>query len=748
MLRKDTLRLLNILTNHDRSQVNISAGIHNALGIALPLIIGLSMGKISSGIVATVGALVAGFAGTSGTMRRRVRTMLLSSIWIGLATFIGSISGHNLVISMILMMGSAFLSGLMNAVGPGAAQIGLLATNAFIIFSYFHGNLIYSLNIAWLVMSGGILQILFMFMFLWFHPLQPEASMVAKAYQILANYAVSRTRTTDLQVARILVLAGGELNDSYQGWHHAFWRKQYIILHELIKNLEIIRNDLVGIEILSKRLTGLNDTVNKHVLEDVFCAIAHLLDIISLHITKGRGRISSMKDGHLLLSHLIDAEQHLQASAVLQIEDTYTTQEIFSRLQHIQTIFQRILDVMAQEEQPLETYKLEKIHTFSGYLNFWHPLRNIIGILRANLTFRSSAFRHALRLSITLGFAVLLYHVFGMTRGYWIPLTVLVILRPDFFTTFGRGIARVIGTLAGVLLATGLLLVPDQQHIWSVLLIILFGTGMYAILNYNYAIFTGLITAEIVILLSFFESVPPITAMHLRLVDTLIGSAFAFAAYLIWPTWGHRNVPQALAGLLAAERRYFIAILNLYSEYEREAPLFCQEDVEKFRKETRLARTNTATLIEQAVNEPIIRTLDFQAVVGLLISLHRFAELLMTLESSLALMPNPVRSDRISLFYTFALHLDEMLARIEERIEKTNLYAQQHNSKKLDDTRSMNLEILDKHVRPDIQCLLNQPKVIDHQNQPLKLTDSNKDFFTITAMRLTQSVSTMIRMLP
>lgn len=74
-------------------------------------------------------------------------------------------------------------------------------------------------------------------------------------------------------------------------------------------------------------------------------------------------------------------------------------------------------------------------------------IHDVSSTLKANVTLRSSAFRHAIRLSGTLTVAVLLYRFLHLPRGYWIPLTALIILKPDFFTTFSRGSARILGTL-------------------------------------------------------------------------------------------------------------------------------------------------------------------------------------------------------------------------------------------------------------------------------------------------------------
>jgi uncharacterized membrane protein YccC len=52
--------------------------------------------------------------------------------------------------------------------------------------------------------------------------------------------------------------------------------------------------------------------------------------------------------------------------------------------------------------------------------------------LRAELTLGSSAFRHAVRLSVALIAAGIVYRGLSLESGYWVPLTVLFVLRPDY----------------------------------------------------------------------------------------------------------------------------------------------------------------------------------------------------------------------------------------------------------------------------------------------------------------------------
>jgi Fusaric acid resistance protein-like len=77
--------------------------------------------------------------------------------------------------------------------------------------------------------------------------------------------------------------------------------------------------------------------------------------------------------------------------------------------------------------------------------------------LQANLTLSSIDLRHALRFGAALGAGVGAYWLLGMSEhGFWIPLTILFVLRPERDETFHRLALRAIGTAAGLLVATAL----------------------------------------------------------------------------------------------------------------------------------------------------------------------------------------------------------------------------------------------------------------------------------------------------
>ena len=155
-------------------------------------------------------------------------------------------------------------------------------------------------------------------------------------------------------------------------------------------------------------------------------------------------------------------------------------------------------------------------------------IKNACQAFRSHLTWRSATFRHALRVAIAVGAGEALAFVLPWPHAYWVPLTANIILRSDFTSTFTRGIARVIGTLGGIALATLLLVaVPDRTGAFASACIVVFGSVMYMVLTYNYALFSCALTALMVVLLSLFERQAPVPTMADRMLATLIGSLLA-----------------------------------------------------------------------------------------------------------------------------------------------------------------------------------------------------------------------------
>lgn len=161
--------------------------------------------------------------------------------------------------------------------------------------------------------------------------------------------------------------------------------------------------------------------------------------------------------------------------------------------------------------------------------------------LRANLSLDSLDFRHALRFGAALGAGVATYWLLGMSEhGFWIPLTILFVLRPERDETFHRLILRAIGTVAGLAIATALAEWLHGDGIAIAVALTIATAFAYGLLTVQYALFTAAITTYAVLLADSIGE-GAFHAAGQRALATAIGIAIAGAAFLLWPNPGDRE---------------------------------------------------------------------------------------------------------------------------------------------------------------------------------------------------------------
>lgn len=166
-----------------------------------------------------------------------------------------------------------------------------------------------------------------------------------------------------------------------------------------------------------------------------------------------------------------------------------------------------------------------------------------IASLRANWDLSSISARHGLRFGAALAAGVAAYWALGMEEhGFWIPLTVLFVLRPSAEETHHRLILRAIGTLAGLVFAS-LLSEWLQGDAIALALALTVATGFsYGLLTVQYALFTAAITTYAVLLADTLGE-PTLEAAGQRAEATAVGILIAFLSFVIWskPRAGERD---------------------------------------------------------------------------------------------------------------------------------------------------------------------------------------------------------------
>ncbi|HVQ59002.1 MAG TPA: FUSC family protein [Solirubrobacterales bacterium] len=167
--------------------------------------------------------------------------------------------------------------------------------------------------------------------------------------------------------------------------------------------------------------------------------------------------------------------------------------------------------------------------------------RGTLDAFRANWTMRSASFRHAIRFGAALAVGVALYLLLDMrVHGFWVPLTILFVMRPERGETYKRLALRAIGTVLGLIVATALAEAFPGDDLLVGIVLTVSAALAYGLLTVQYALFTAAITTYVV-LLSDTLSEGAFEAAGQRAAGTALGIAIAFFAFVIWPNPGERE---------------------------------------------------------------------------------------------------------------------------------------------------------------------------------------------------------------
>lgn len=600
--------LLESLTAIKRPDVPLQVVVRNTAAVILPMAVGLASGHPEIGLGVGAGALNTMFSDQPGPYRQRLQQLLLASLAAGLASFTGLMIGGQLLPMLLATAAFGFCGGLLVVFGVDIARVGMTSMILLVITAATPTTPLGALLGAALIFSGGLLLTVFSLAAWPWQRYWPERHALAGVFAGLA--ALARLQAHDEAEVPALTDAMTGLQQTLLGRHRAHGRamEAFGVLLELAERIRL-------------ELT----------------AMAELQADASIH---GLFR----DDAARVLTHIAEA-----------LENGESPERAARALHTLQASEQALLGLMAASVEsgvppgPLAGGLAAHVHALSGQLAAavrnadWAgsagelrasaaetrlpaALRSSSArdTLRATLTPRSMAFRHALRMAVSFSAALLISRLLSLPHGYWLPMTAAIVLRPDFAATFNFGLLRVVGTVLGLLLTTALLYVTPNQPWAHLALMAVLCMGFRYLATAHYGLAVSALTGTVVILLSF-EGVNPGTAVVDRVVNTVFGCGIALLAYVAWPTWERARARPALADMLHAYANYLLALAD---PAQRNAH-------RETRSAARTARSNAQASLERMRSEPATPPALLALARALFANGNRLARSAMTLEAVL-----------------------------------------------------------------------------------------------------------------
>lgn len=643
------------LIRFDAARVNRWMGLRNAFGVALPIAVFIDLGFPAYAVVAGMGALNVAAADGTDAYRSRATRMLASTCLGATAIFMGSVTGHDPALSFCLATLWAFATGMLVALGTAAADIGMLSLVSLFIYIARPLGIEQASWSGVIALGGGLLQTALSILPWPLGRFGPERSVIGDFYTALSRAALIPPDPYGAPLATEQSNLAREALSAIARDHSVEGERYYL----LVSQAERIRITLFSLACIGERMKreegGAGSSASVHRALESAASL--------LHAVAGQFQNRQLPDSTpAWLGEIQNAAQALGSAdnsdpSVLASEMRDARSQVDALAGQLRAALE-----LAQRATPAG----ESVSAQREALVPWQlQLTNRVATLRANLSLDSSACRHAIRLSLCVMIGLTIAGGFSLPRSYWLAMTIALVLKPDFGSTFSRGILRLAGTYVGLLLATVLFhfLSPAQpvDVLWIAILVFI----QRWVGRANYGILVVAISALIVFLLSL-TGIPPKDVIAARALNTTIGGALALAIYWIWPTRERTQVPPALASMLDAYRLYFQGVSRAYIDGLSVVP----DELDRLRMDARRSRSNAETSVDRLSAELRVDPVMLRLVNAMLASSHRFIHAVMSMEAGLALSHSAPARDA---FRTFSSDLEKTLYFLAARLRGSSI---------------------------------------------------------------------------
>jgi uncharacterized membrane protein YccC len=182
-------------------------------------------------------------------------------------------------------------------------------------------------------------------------------------------------------------------------------------------------------------------------------------------------------------------------------------------------------------------------------------------VARGHLKPTSPIARHAVRLAGAAASGTAIARFADVPAGYWIPLTVLLVMRPETAHTYTRCVGRVAGICASVVVASALTLLWEPRGLAAAILAVLLLGVAYAVSSLGYIAVTAAFGATIVLLLDISDAPSSVSDLLLAVV---IGGALTVLFHVLVPDDALIRLRQRAGELLKTEIDYAATVIKAF----------------------------------------------------------------------------------------------------------------------------------------------------------------------------------------
>ena len=542
---------------------DLDRAIRGTVAFMVPLLVILFGGLPADVAFPCIAAHTIALVDVRGAYSLRLGLLLAMSVVLSVATALGLLGAESLPLallgSVIVSLAGGLWRHLSSEYGPGLAiSTGLM----FLISLSPHTTTPNAIHPALGALAGGLLGVLLQVLGWPFHPQHPLRRTVAESWLALAD------------LLDALAVEG-------EGRHESIAHRQ--------ADLRITLNQTQAVLAESNALPG---NLPRH-LEQLNLAAARLaLRVIvlntSLEAAMARSCFAPLAAGFApVLASLSNSARTVALAVVSRQPSHLAALEVrLTRLENLLAVLRsqvrsrlddaaiagQLDDILRQLEEQLPAIRealgatLDRASERGAFSLELFDLHTItLRPLAASLNLRRRAdpslVRHTARMLVLVAAGVLVFKELHIPHGYWLPFSMIVVLQPDFGSTRKRAAERMLGTLAGGVIASSLLWLHPPIGVLLAAVTVTIALFSYYVKR-SYGIAVIFITLNVVLLLEAHQPVTLAVTME-RLGCTLAGGTLALVAALIfWPVWEKQRFPAIMAKAFDANLAYLKQVVS------------------------------------------------------------------------------------------------------------------------------------------------------------------------------------------
>lgn len=643
-----------------------SDGLRITFGVLLPSLVFYQLNQLATGLTISLGALCVSIADNPGPLVHKRNGMLFSNFFILFSAVLTSLINWSPILIGLEILILSFVFSMFSVYGNRASSVGTAAL--FIMILTIDQNVVTNngvWNHALYILVGGIWYTVLSISLSRISPYRLPQQALGECVREVADFVKIKSDFYDLRTD-----------------HDSNYKKlveQQVVVHQ--------HQDDVRELLFKSRLMVKESTSAGRLLILVFVDIVDLFeqamathyDYQAIRNTFGKTKVlAEFKD------IIVKFSEELENLSYFIISN-----EKPERLHHYKAALDALkLSIDKVEEQEISNLVLKKI--LINIRNMASRIRKIYGyydnpqiagesirspedlkkfvshqdfdlkIIKDNLTFESSIFRHSVRVALMcfIGYLVSKLFPFGH-HSYWILLTILVILKPAFSLTKQRNIQRLIGTLCGGV-AGALILIFVQDELTLFILLLVFMVGTFSFQRLNYIVSVLFMTPYILILFSFLGE-NTLTIAQERIVDTFIGSFIALtASFMILPNWEYHHLRNFMREALIANYHYLLKVADELAEKPFDITLY-----KLARRDVYVSSANLGSAFQRMQSEPKSKQQNTKEIHSFVVLNHMLSSYIATLITNLQHAEKPATNEsHIKLIRKSLFSLTEIIKKM------------------------------------------------------------------------------------